>query len=546
MKLFLAILMLLPISALAQFRTTNSVFPLTTSLDSTDVFLIGRPGVTNFNMSATNVAQGIFDVAGGTLVVTNLEALNIYGNGPGLSNVAIMPTTLYVSASVGSDTTAQRGDPSRPWQTISNAVYAAQYGDTVCVLAGTNYGRVVMKEGVSLYYAPSAVHHVGANDWFYDCMGVTNVMITGYGSLFRTNSSIIPQIFFSSVSNVNLKIFAQFYQLGNAEQDTSSFILVSYSFSNLTVSAVASGLLTPQVLNTNRSAVINWLGPAGQIWADQHQDWTATNRIFMASLDGNAPEVSHNFGIVEMYSGNYFDNGNPLGMHDGNVFLFGTRVSGEAALLDAYRWNSYPTATNIHGYYFRNGRLVAENAFRINKQGGAAQLEFVSRSGDNTLATNLVWFDATNNIMKTSGVILDAPLSVTNLNFGATPTVTTNVTWWTTASLLTGQANGGGSGIAANGAAVSLRSGSLDHRGVIDLYYGTSTGTANTNLCTLIFSKTFAVPPTVLMTVTYSNTTSATVGVCVRDVTTTNVLFASGGTAPITGGRAIISYWVLP
>jgi len=164
--------------------------------------------------------------------------------------------------------------------------------------------------------------------------------------------------------------------------------------------------------------------------------------------------------------------------------------------------------------------------------------ELFNTAGATVTTTNLV----SRNFIGNGGNITN--VAFTNIFGGGTPTVLTNVSYWTFTGPQSGMPNGGGSGL-ANGASVSLLPGSTDRRGWINLYMGTGAGTATTNLCTLHFSTPFATAPNVICQ-TIGTNAAVSSAVLVRDTTTSNCLFWATATIPAAGNRYIISYQVTP
>jgi hypothetical protein len=111
--LILLCFVLASLTVFAQIRPKD--YPPATNLLGTDILVVTQnPGATNEitrKATMTQIGQTIGSVS--------------QSNG----------FTLYVSPT-GSDATAQRGNPDRPWGTISNACWAAQPGDTILVGEG--------------------------------------------------------------------------------------------------------------------------------------------------------------------------------------------------------------------------------------------------------------------------------------------------------------------------------------------------------------------------------------------------------------------------
>ena len=138
-------------------------------------------------------------------------------------------------------------------------------------------------------------------------------------------------------------------------------------------------------------------------------------------------------------------------------------------------------------------------------------------------------------------------VTYSSLNFGGTPTVTTNVAWWTNVSSISGQGNSGTFG-GDSLVSVSLAAGSSDYRGRIIFKNPNTTITASNNLFTLTFSTNFpSIPYVSASEMWMSNSTlSSVIAVHVRDITISNVLFATLLQTVPAGAIYWITYHVDP
>jgi hypothetical protein len=134
-----------PASVWAQIRPKD--YPTATNLLGTDILVVTQnPGATNEStrkLTITQVGQAIGAIS--------------------VSNSAV----LYVSPT-GSDISAERGNPNRPWGSISNALRVLTNGDTLKIMPG--------------WYTNTALIHAAGGDAPWMVRGVTNVFIDASGA----------------------------------------------------------------------------------------------------------------------------------------------------------------------------------------------------------------------------------------------------------------------------------------------------------------------------------------------------------------------------
>lgn len=100
-KLILTFLLLTAICANAQFRSSSGTYPFQDSLNPGDVFVLGRPGDTNYNVAASNMLSMVSSVAGSTVAIP--AAAQSLANGLPWS-IAVIPDTQYLSSRPGGET----------------------------------------------------------------------------------------------------------------------------------------------------------------------------------------------------------------------------------------------------------------------------------------------------------------------------------------------------------------------------------------------------------------------------------------------------------
>lgn len=160
-------------------------------------------GINSHISSVENAASALATRAG-----------NLEGATNGLSTNAVASATLFVDSLIGNDTTAIRGVPSRPWQTISNALWACRSGDTVLIRPGTYTNRTL---AVSVSdKAPLLL------------VNKTNVTVLGDGPNTRIYSDVTNESTMLILSNcVNVKLAGLSFEGTRLPDGTLSGIFTS-------------------------------------------------------------------------------------------------------------------------------------------------------------------------------------------------------------------------------------------------------------------------------------------------------------------------------
>lgn len=378
---------------------------------------------------ATNVFVGS---SGGVATVTTNVAGSIYVVNVTTSSVAAItkvPSTRYVSMT-GNDTTAVAGNPAQAWSTISNAVRVSSYSDIVHVFPGNYTGQVNAVNGVVVNYELGANHYTPAAQYLYDASGagITNVQISGLGNLIGSPTTGTTMF---NVSNSLCDIFIECNQFASQEIGNADHVLALGSFKSIKIKPRLGKLLSLPSYNTSDSSTFEWWG-APFLAFYQHIDLAGTNRFFNANVNWREWD-ENNVGKLEFFGGQLNDSPNIGYLNGGIVTLFGSRVLAPTGskLLDATAYTNYPFATNIYGFWqsVADNTFVAANQQRIENQGGASSLYFVSRSGNMTLATNRVYYDGTNNRVSFQSPLYGNGIGLSNTTDiipGSNITITTN------------------------------------------------------------------------------------------------------------------------
>lgn len=167
-----------PFVSFGQFKNTNgTAFSYSTSLNGSDVFVTGRPGVANFNLASSNLFA--LAMAAGGKAATN-AAISPVENSP------IARNAYFVDASYGSD--ANAGTLSAPWATIGKACSNATVGATIFVCPGI-YTQTLWRGGVIWDFSEGATITVTLSTYAVAATNGTNVVIRGRGIFKNTDSN---------------------------------------------------------------------------------------------------------------------------------------------------------------------------------------------------------------------------------------------------------------------------------------------------------------------------------------------------------------------
>lgn len=143
----------------------------------------GLVGTIDMNYASNQLNAHIATVENAATALAT-RAANLEGATNGLSTNVLNHATLFVDVVHGNDSSAQRDNPAKPWQTISNALASSLNGDTIRLAPGTYTNRTINGGGAPLLL-----------------LSRTNFSILGAGANTRIYSDVTNESSMLIVSN---------------------------------------------------------------------------------------------------------------------------------------------------------------------------------------------------------------------------------------------------------------------------------------------------------------------------------------------------------
>lgn len=142
MKTLLTLLLLLAVTANAQFRreSDKKIYPYASTPQSNDVFIIGRPGVTNYNLPQSNALAYIYGVNTNntTLIASNQAWMATNGYAPTVTNITYYIVTNNLNGNLITNINGQ------------NVRYQTNLGNATYIDVGNKYTGFATNNNISI------------------------------------------------------------------------------------------------------------------------------------------------------------------------------------------------------------------------------------------------------------------------------------------------------------------------------------------------------------------------------------------------------------
>lgn len=161
--------MLSTLAGFGQFRNSaGTAFPYTNNLAASDVFVLGKPGNTNLNVSASNLLQELADVA----ATPNAIPIGITGNAltaTVATNLAAIPQVAAYVAAVGITDTVSSNQIHMFAKTLQDAGILSSLVDACFLRSNLNHGTLA---SIKTFLRSNSVTLVDSSTMVYDRNGL--------------------------------------------------------------------------------------------------------------------------------------------------------------------------------------------------------------------------------------------------------------------------------------------------------------------------------------------------------------------------------------